>query len=71
MKGNIKRFIKEKSYGFIDVDGSEEGKDLFFHVNSVKEGYTPKEGDTVEFEKEESDKGPNAVNVRKAEASEE
>lgn len=67
MKGNIKRFIVDKNYGFIEVEGEE--KDLFFHVNSVAEGYNPSEGDAVEFEKEESDKGPNAVNVRKAGAS--
>ncbi|MFO7872820.1 MAG: cold shock domain-containing protein [Candidatus Undinarchaeales archaeon] len=67
MKGTIKKFIDDKNYGFIEVEGGEEGKDLFFHKNDTAEGYHPKSGDAVEFKKEQSDKGPNAVNVKKAE----
>jgi len=68
MQGTIKKWIDEKNFGFIDIG---EDKDLFFHRNEVAEGYTPQEGDTVEFEKQQGDKGPMAVKVRKAgEASE-
>ena len=63
-KGNIKWFDNEKGYGFIvQEDG---GKDLFVH-HSETDGYALQEGDTVEFEIGEGQKGPCAVNVKKAE----
>jgi CspA family cold shock protein len=51
-----------KAYGFIEVEGE---KDIFVHKSSLPEGMILREGDTVEFEIEESDKGPQAVNVNK------
>jgi CspA family cold shock protein len=62
MEGAIKT-LTEKGFGFITVDGEE--KDLFFHKNELK-GVTFEElkvGDRVSFEKADSEKGPNAVNV--------
>ena len=62
MEGTIKT-LTEKGFGFITVDG--ETKDLFFHKNELK-GVTYEElkiGDKVSFDKAESPKGPNAVNV--------
>lgn len=62
MQGTIKT-LTDKGFGFITVDG--EQKDLFFH-NSALVGVTFNElqvGDKVSFEKADSDKGPNAVNV--------
>jgi len=62
MEGTIKN-LTEKGFGFITVDGEE--KDLFFHGNELK-GVSYDElkvGDRVSFEKGESPKGPNAVNV--------
>jgi CspA family cold shock protein len=62
MEGTIKT-LNEKGFGFITVDGEE--KDLFFHKNELK-GVTYEElkvGDRVSFEKADSEKGPNAVNV--------
>lgn len=56
----------EKRFGFISREG--EAKDLFFHSNSLV-GVTweeLREGDVVSFEIEESEKGPNAVNVTRA-----
>jgi CspA family cold shock protein len=64
MEGTIKK-LTDKGFGFITVDGEE--KDLFFHSNELK-GVTfeeLKEGDRVSFEKGDSPKGPNAVNVTK------
>lgn len=61
MEGTIKNLTN--GYGFITVDGEE--KDLFFHSNSLK-GITYEElqkGDRVSFEKADSPKGPNAINV--------
>ena len=51
-----------KGFGFIERD---EGADLFVHKSQV-EG-TIKDGDKVEFEVGESDRGPNATDVRKIE----
>lgn len=62
MEGTIKN-LTDKGFGFIAVEGEE--KDLFFHSNELK-GVTYeelKEGDKVSFEKADSPKGPNAVNV--------
>ncbi|MFA5714725.1 MAG: cold shock domain-containing protein [Candidatus Paceibacterota bacterium] len=62
MEGTIKN-LTDKGFGFITVDGEE--KDLFFHSNELK-GVSYEElkvGDRVSFEKGESPKGPNAVNV--------
>ncbi|KKS81980.1 MAG: Major cold shock protein CspA [Candidatus Wolfebacteria bacterium GW2011_GWC1_43_10] len=63
MEGTIKSLPVGKEFGFIAVDGEE--KDLFFHKNELK-GVSYEElkvGDKVSFEKADSDKGPNAVNV--------
>ena len=62
MEGTIKN-LNEKGFGFIIIEG--EAKDLFFHGNELK-GVTFAElkvGDKVTFEKADSPKGPNAVNV--------
>jgi len=62
MEGTIKT-LTEKGFGFIAVEGEE--KDLFFHSNELKGvSYEDlKVGDKVTFEKADSPKGPNAVNV--------
>ena len=62
--GTIAR-IMDKGYGFISVEGNE--KDLFFHSNELQNVAFDnlREGDNVEFEVAESDKGPNAVKVSK------
>lgn len=65
MNGTIKKKT-DKGFGFIKSEGQE--KDLFFHSNSVV-GTTfndLREGDSVTFETEDSPKGKNAVNVKKA-----
>jgi len=62
MEGTIKN-LTDKGFGFITVDGEE--KDLFFHGNELK-GVSYEElkvGDRLSFEKADSPKGPNAVNV--------
>jgi CspA family cold shock protein len=64
MKGSVKMFNKEKGYGFIRT---EDGKDVFFHHSSIlMDGYkTAETGDPVEFEVEDSDRGPRAKNIKK------
>ena len=61
-KGKIKWFDNEKGYGFIVQD--EGGNDLFVH-HSETDGYLLQEGDSVEFEMGEGQKGPCAVQVKK------
>lgn len=63
MTGLVKFFNAEKGYGFITT---EEGKEIFVHYSSIQcEGYkTLEEGQKVEFDINESDRGPQASNVR-------
>ncbi len=65
MTGVIKK-ITDKGFGFISSE--ELGKDLFFHSNSLVDVRFDelREGDMLTFEVEESPKGPNAVNVKRA-----
>ena len=61
-QGTVKWFNQKKGIGFIE---QEDGEDLFVHYTQV-EGEI-KDGDSVEFEVGEGPKGPNAINVSKAE----
>ncbi|MGM5487634.1 MAG: cold-shock protein, partial [Nanobdellota archaeon] len=60
MKGNVKFFNDMKGFGFI---AGEDGKEYFVHVTGIKEGVTLQDNDAVEFEIEEGNRGPKAVNV--------
>ena len=63
-KGTVKWINAAKGYGFIT---RETGSDVFVHFGAiVADGYkTLNEGDAVEFEVEEGQKGPQAANVKK------
>jgi cold shock protein len=64
MKGSVKMFNKDKGYGFIRTD---DGKDVFFHYSElVMDNYKIAEvGENVEFEVEETDRGPRATKIVK------
>ncbi|GAB6905639.1 DNA-binding transcriptional repressor [Desulfosarcina cetonica] len=63
--GTVKWFNDKKGYGFIN---EEEGRDVFVHFSAIDmPGFkTLSEGDMVIFDVEESDRGPEAKNVRKS-----
>ena len=65
MKGTVKWFNAKKGFGFIS---DESGNDVFVHFSAINmEGYkTLAEGDAVEFEVIDGNKGPQAANVVKA-----
>lgn len=62
--GTVKWFNEAKGYGFIAQDS---GEDIFVHYSAIKgEGFrTLNEGDKVEFEVQQGDKGKHAANVEK------
>jgi CspA family cold shock protein len=62
MKGKIKWYNERKGFGFIEV---EDSKDVFVHRTALPEGLYLNDGDNVEFETEDSDRGPSAINVKK------
>ena len=62
MVGKVKWFSAEKGYGFI---AREDGDDVFVHFSGLNmEGFkTLEEGQKVEFDLTEGEKGPQATNV--------
>jgi CspA family cold shock protein len=66
-KGIIKR-INERGFGFVAVEGASQ--DVFFHAKELQGSVFEdlREGDWLEFETVNTDKGPQARNVRKIEA---
>ncbi|ASF39606.1 MULTISPECIES: cold-shock protein [Halobacillus] len=62
--GTVKWFNAEKGFGFIEVEGED---DVFVHFSAInEEGFKSlEEGQSVEFEITEGNRGPQAANVTK------
>jgi len=61
-QGKVKWFNDQKGFGFISA---EDGNDYFVHYSSIEgDGFkTLKEGTSVQFTIEKSDRGPRAIQV--------
>jgi CspA family cold shock protein len=64
LQGKVKWFNNSKGYGFI---GQDEGADVFVHYSAIEgDGFKSlQEGDSVEFEIVQGQKGPQADKVTK------
>jgi CspA family cold shock protein len=64
-RGSVKWFSAEKGYGFITPDDGT--KDVFVHHSAIQaDGFrTLNEGDKVEYQVTQGQKGPQAANVQK------
>ena len=62
-QGTVKWFNADKGYGFIAVDG---GRDVFVHFSAIQmDGYRSlEEGQRVEFDITQGERGPQAESVR-------
>jgi len=62
--GTVKWFSEKKGYGFLS---REDGEDVFVHYSAIQgDGFrTLQEGEKVEFEVTEGQKGPQATNVKR------
>ena len=63
-QGTVKWFNAEKGFGFIEVEG---GNDVFVHFSAIQgDGFKSlDEGQKVEFDVEDGQRGPQAVNIVK------
>lgn len=65
MFGTVKWFSAEKGYGFLE---REDGDDVFVHYSAINmDGFkTLEEGQKVEFEIVQGERGPQAADVKRA-----
>ena len=62
MEGIVKKWLDGRGFGFIEVDDSDD--DVFVHHSELQGTYSLMSGQKVEFEVEDSYKGPRATNVK-------
>ena len=62
MNGKVKMFNTGRGFGFIT---GEDGKDVYVHATAVEGGAQLAPGDSVEYEVEDSQRGPRAKDVKK------
>lgn len=61
MKGTVDFFHDQNGYGFIATDEMDD--DVYFNIDEQEDGFEIAEGDEVEFDQEDADRGPKAVNI--------
>jgi len=61
MKGTVKWYNDMKGFGFL---AGEDGKEVFVHRTSVPAGINLREGDKVEYQIEDSERGQRATNLK-------
>lgn len=71
LRGFVRKWDEARGFGFIEPDGKERGaKDIFCHFTALEKNGPGRrnlaEGDRVEFSVEQTEKGPQAVEVRLA-----
>jgi CspA family cold shock protein len=62
MKGTVKRWLDGRGYGFIQPENSEN--DVFVHHSGLSSAYELITGQEVEFEMEDTPRGPRAKDVK-------
>ena len=62
MKGIVKFYNDMKGFGFIT---GEDGKETFVHRSSIPVELNLREGDEVEYQIEDSERGTRATNLKK------
>jgi len=60
-KGTVARWLDGRGYGFIKC---EDGKEIFVHNSDIQGKSSLREGEKVEFEMTDTDRGPRAVKVK-------
>ena len=65
VKGTVKFFHDRKGYGFVEREGEDEDEDVFFHISELSSETDIEEGTELEFEVEQAEQGPRAVNITK------
>ena len=62
MEGKVKKWLEFRGFGFIEVEGQDD--DIFVHHTELNAVSSLMSGQKVEFEMEDTPKGPQALNVR-------
>lgn len=62
LEGIVKKWLDGRGFGFIEVDDNDD--DVFVHHSELQGTYSLMSGQKVEFEVEDSYKGPRAKNVK-------
>ena len=62
MEGTVKNWIDDRGFGFIKPEGPHE--DVFVHHSNLNGAYMLLRGQRVEFEVEDTHKGPRAIEVK-------